>query len=61
MNTPPTCLCGCCLAIYRYTSSEIDDADERNQNGNRLCVCGGDVCDCPSCAAEAIRIYEAQS
>ena len=45
-------LCQDCLAEVVLASPDtLIEADWAVWNGNCLCSCGGDVCDCPSCLA----------
>ena len=46
-------LCQDCLKVHDLPPEEVQAADELNQDGNRLCDCGGDVCQCASCNTEA--------
>ena len=54
-------LCQNCLAVHRYESTKVvDDADDLNRTGNRLCHCGGDVCYCADCAGDAAALLAHQ-
>lgn len=53
-GSPTLALCQDCGSVFWTTHERIDEADERNGNGNRLCPsCAGDLCACPGCVAEA--------
>lgn len=46
-------LCQDCLKVHDFTPEQVQQAEETNQDGNRLCDCGGDVCQCDNCQDQA--------
>lgn len=44
------CMCGDCGAeVVLASRDSLTEAEWAVWDGNRLCACGGDVCDCGAC------------